>query len=116
MFFPRMRNDQVLVRVRPKETKKVGVIELSGQIDRETEQVDILDVGPGIVSAAGGRPSTHDLKVGQIGLAHMKMIRPSPGGLDHTTNKWVPIIYNNEALCIIHESQLIAIIKDAEVA
>jgi hypothetical protein len=110
MGFPVMRNNFVLVRVLQKQAQKIGNIEIAGALDREIEQVEILSVGLGVISAAGGRADTYDLNPGDLALAQMKTFRKGPGGVDQFQEKQVKLVFEGEALAIIEQYQIIAVI------
>lgn len=110
----RVRNNNVLLQVIQRKPQQVKGIELAGHLDREIDHALVLAVGPGLISAAGGRADTFDLKEGDYVMAHMRMIRkPSPQAPEQTVEKFVPIVVDNETLKIVDQSQIIAVVDKA---
>lgn len=58
------RNTLVVLKVIEKAERKVGQITVPTHNDLYTE-AEVVAVGPGSISAAGGQPETFDLKKGQ---------------------------------------------------
>jgi len=116
MHFPQMRNNYVLVRVLQKKAQKVGLIEVTNNMSKAIDEVEILGVGPGTTSINNTTLSTSDLRCGQICEAKMRSYRELGGGGEQVREDSIAFVWGNEALSIIHESQIIAIVKEADVA
>jgi co-chaperonin GroES (HSP10) len=109
-----MRGNGVLIRALQRKAQKIGSIELAGHLDREIDHAVVMGVGPGLISAAGGRPDTHDLKEGDYVLVHIRMIRKvSASAPEQVTEKYVPLVVEGEPLPlkIVDQSQIIAILE-----
>ena len=87
----RPRNTFVLVQFVVESEKKVGLLTVPAS-DNEYAEAKVLAVGPGTVSAAGGRPDTHDLKPGQtVLLQHKKLMRDQQGILRGEQKYTIPV-------------------------
>ena len=59
------RNSLVVVKLIQKEEQKVGKLVLPDSFEKMYTEAEVIAVGPGNVSAQGGRRETFDLKPGQ---------------------------------------------------
>jgi co-chaperonin GroES (HSP10) len=85
------RNTFVLVQFVIESEKKVGLLTVPAG-DNEYVEAKVLAVGPGILSAHGGRVETHDLKVGQtVLLQHKKMMRDQQGMIRGEQKFTIPV-------------------------
>lgn len=99
------RNTLVLVRLIQQGQRNVGAIAVLTNNDRASE-AEVLAVGPGNISADGGRSETHDLKVGQRVLILHKEPAAGGGGLRLVG---VPVTNGSETLYLYEQGRIIGI-------
>lgn len=114
-MLPIMRGSNVLVRTLQKKTQRVGNIELAGALDREIDQVLILAVGPGDVTASV-RSTTFDLQPGQICAAQVRSIRKpnAANAPEQVVERAVKFVHNEETLSILSEDQIGIILRQPD--
>lgn len=98
------RNTLVVIRIIDQPSRQVGSITVPTNNELYTE-ADILAIGPGNVSANGGRSETFDLAVGQrVWLQHKQKTQR---GLQDTA-----IVYQseNEKFHIVEQTAILAIL------
>lgn len=98
------RNTLVVIRIIDQPSRRVGSITVPTNNELYTE-ADILAIGPGNVSANGGRSETFDLAVGQrVWLQHKQKTQR---GLTDTA-----IVYQseNEKFHIVEQTAILAIL------
>lgn len=109
----KMRNSLVLVRVLEKKEEQVGAITVPQSAEGLFTEGEVLDVGPGSVSAEGGRSETFDLKPGQRVFLKARELRPGPDGRSGLTRlAGIEYVRNGELLHIFEQSSVVAIITE----
>lgn len=112
-MLPKMRGNQVLVRLIQKETQKIGDIEIAGHLDREMQQALVLAVGPGIPIVAGHAPMIHDLKPGQHVVIRTRSIRkPAQTAPEQVTEYRIAFVHQGETLSIFDEALVGMILRE----
>jgi co-chaperonin GroES (HSP10) len=103
------RNTLVVCRMLLKDERKVGKIVVPANNDMYGE-AEVLAVGPGNLSAEGGRSETHDLHPGQIVLVKYQDVRPMGNAL---AKSLAGIEYQDgdKKLVIFEQMSVIAIIE-----
>jgi co-chaperonin GroES (HSP10) len=104
-MLPKLRGNQVLVRLIQKEQQKIGNIEIAGHMDREMQQALVLAVGPGVPVVAGYAPAIQDLEPGQMVIIRVRSIRkPAATAPEQITEYRVAFVYKNETLSVFDEN------------
>ena len=103
----RTRGNWVVLRLIERAAAKHGSIVIPLTQDQYTE-AEVIAVGPGTVSAAGGRPDTHDLKPGQlVFVQHKKQVAAHQMA-------YAGIPYRKDGLTyfIFDESSIVGVVAD----
>jgi co-chaperonin GroES (HSP10) len=100
------RNTLVVLRLITKSTRRVGQITVPTGNDLYTE-AEVMAVGPGNVSAAGGRSETFDLAVGQ--LVFLKHKSDSPRG---KIDQFVPYVHDGKTFAMVEQTQVLGILAE----
>jgi len=104
------RNTFILVRLLEKQEEKIGNITVPGYNDLFCEG-EILAVGPGTVSAAGGVSETFDLKVGQrVYVQHMRQAF-GPTGRQNQLDGY-RIVLDGEAVYLFEQINILAVLAE----
>lgn len=116
------RNTLVVVKLIDKAERQVGKISVPTNRDCYTE-AEVVAVGPGTVSAAGGQSETFDLMIGQrVFVKHKSKHTRGPGDLGTLTDEGLPYQDGDESLRLFEQSSIVGIIaqpgdvRDKEIA
>ena len=101
------RNTLVLVRLHEQTARQVGHITVPTNGEQFTE-AEVISVGPGNISADGGRSETHDIQVGQRVLVLYKEKDPRFGN----KHVGIPIQQNGETLYLYEQGRVLAIVAE----
>lgn len=106
------RNTLVVVELIDRPEQKIGDLVIPTNGDLFTE-ASVAAVGPGTVSAEGGRSETFDLKVGQRVLVKHKDARSGPGGHRTLSDAGQRYVADGKTYMIFEQSSIIGILGDA---
>ena len=108
-MYPRPRNTLVLCKLIPQSERKMGAISVPTAQDCYCE-AEVMEVGPGVSVAAGGRPSTFDLNPGQVVMVqYRRMANPT---LKQYVDMGCPVVWQGEKYHLYEESYIGAILFD----
>ena len=110
MFKP--RNSLVVLSLITEAERKVGALTIPTNGDVYTQAL-VVAVGPGNVSAQGGRSETFDLRVGQIVLVKHKE-KHQRGDLAHYVPVTLPYRYEEQDYHMVPETSVLAILQESE--
>lgn len=105
------RNTLVVVRLIEKADRKVGKIVVPTNADIYCE-AEVVSVGPGNVSAGGGRSETFDLKPGQRVWVKHKTRRPGPAGGHILTDEGIVYQDDDDKVILMEQTSILGIIAD----
>lgn len=104
------RNTLVVVKLIDKAERQVGKISVPTNKDCYTE-AEVVAVGPGTVSAAGGQSETFDLKVGQrVWVKHKSKHIRGAGDIGILTDEGLPYQDGDETFRLFEQSSVVGII------
>lgn len=109
MFRP--RNTLVSVVLCPKQEDQIGLITVP-TAHNEYAEAEIVEVGPGTVSAEGGISETADLQPGQRVWVKSKGKRPSPNG-PILIDEGLHFRDGDRDLYLFEQSSIVAILRNA---
>jgi co-chaperonin GroES (HSP10) len=107
------RNTLVVLKVIEKSERKVSKIIVPTYNDCYAE-AEVVAVGPGSISAAGGQSETFDLKVGQrVLVKHKKKMQRGPGDLGQLFDEGIPYRDGDIDFLMVEQSSVVGILAEA---
>jgi co-chaperonin GroES (HSP10) len=104
------RNSLVVVKLIHKEEQKIGKLVLPDSFEKMYTEAEVIAVGPGSVSAQGGRSETFDLKPGQ--RVFIQYRRQS--GQHQFQDTGVKYVQNGEVYYLYLESAIVGILGESD--
>jgi len=106
------RNTLVVLKLIEKAERKIGKISVPTNNDCYTE-AEVIAVGPGTISAAGGQSETHDLKKGQrVWVKHKKKVSRGQGAIGELFDEGLPYQDGDIGYLCVEQSSIVGILAE----